>query len=448
VDLLWRSLGQDGAHEPATPPTESSSACQGGIELTRHIRPKTIRMWLSAVGKEQPQLHDVTPVVEMTPVSSRAGGVSPKVWDDADWAAYRDAATKERRNLRETVLGMIFLSTFVVVGLEASLNISNAFNNPRFDGVRLDLGIRDTDATVIVVGLLTVVAALSIALAASRGGSGDQPAQELAAAAVWGNATAYASYLAAIMALVTGLTQVFAPTKPALIIILLGAGLVAAIVAASVRSWIGRALERRVEQENELRAVEASLRALRASAAKEGKVEPDNFLRAYIVFLVLVGTAATVALAGLIIAFRAIDGLPFVWVWAWIPVGLASAVFITLPLVWTTINVWVARTQADRSNLWQAHLFRGIFVSFVALNLVSTLSASKSVAFDVIFTAVFLITSVIPALCLFLARDRPRGPAEFAFWRLISIAERNRARALAEDDRASPSSQSTRLQNS
>ena len=198
----------------------------------------------------------------------------------------------------------------------------------------------------------------------------------------------------------------------------------------------GRAIERRIEHENEVRVVEASLRALHASANNEDKVSPDNVLRAYVVFLVLVGMAATFALGGLTIAFRAIDGLPFVWPWAWIPVGLALAVFITLPLVSMTIGVWVARTQADRSNWWQARLFRGIFVSFVSIDLISVLSTSRSVALYVILTAVFLITFVIPALCLFLSRDRPRGPAEFAYWRLIDIAERNRSRAVAEDARA------------
>jgi Anaerobic c4-dicarboxylate membrane transporter len=406
--------------------------------LTRHIGAKAIREWFEAWGKERPQHIDVPLVVEITPDSSKKGIGMSKVWSDADWAAYRDAASKERRNLQQTVLAMIFLSTFVVWGLEVALNIQPVFNDFRLDSVRLDLGISDTNATVIVVGLLTVVAALSIALAASRGGRGDQPPRELAAAAVWGNAAANASYLAAMTAMVTGLTQIFAPTKPALIIMLLGMGVIAAIVAAAVRSWIGRELERRIERENELEAVEVSLRALHASAEKEGKVAPVNPPRAYSVFLVVVGMVATLALVGLTLAFRAIDGRPFVLPWALLPAGLALAVLITWPLIVTTISLWVAHTQPERLNRWQAHLSRSVVVGVVSLNWIAALYVSRSVAVDVTVTAVFLIVFVIPAFCLLLARDKPRGPAAFAFFRLITIAEKNRARVLAEDERAHP----------
>jgi len=351
---------------------------------------------------------------------------SPSRWEGTDFAAYRESANSARTQVRKTVFAGLLLSVVGIIGLELSIFLLTVANSSRWPSVNLDLGIATQDATVIVAGMLTAVAALSIALAASHPDPGEQKPWMFAMSAVWAEEIATMMYLSAMVAQVTALSQIFArKTPPALTVVLISMALISMVLAASVRSWVGREIELRFALEAELAQLDSVPREPESAESQSPPTERVVWC-SYIGFVALTGLFPAVAFVLAVFIAEWIRHRPFMLPWRWVGICFLVGTLVVWGLTIFTIQLRAAQKSLNCSRQNQ---MRGciIFVlGIVLLDWLSLLLVSDSLVVDAVVTVAVVGATVVPMTFLRMSNQRPRGVSGFVFHRAVTMAENRR----------------------
>jgi len=353
----------------------------------------------------------------VAPAADSLPSDSPTLTCSAD---YDETYYKERRRLHLQVLRVTTVAgvSGALVAWCIALIQTNARPKGRLTFTHLDAGITASDATVIVLGVATVVAAISIAALTARPTSVDSSPTEYAAAAAWAEQTFFASVGASILAAAAAASQVFNVDRDGgrhsglamvLFAVALSTGALTAIVSNRV---FDNGLYWRTEQLLERRSLATRLSKLR------GQHWPST--RRGVLVLVVLSLSSGIAARCLILAWRLIDnavsgrGGPSMAtigsvLWAGIGLGVMCLLFVVL-----TICSWVLRIRPGR---WGWLLLSACRWLYVAIWLaVSAQQLLQAFSLGSVFRLLVLLLSVIalPAAFLFHSRRKGRGPGRFA----------------------------------
>lgn len=348
---------------------------------------------------------------------------------DQIYAAELDeASTKRRTALRSQVTGTLMLAAFAFVMAELVVNV-DAFDAAKRPVEIHFVKITPADATVIVVGLLTVVAALNIALASWRDLPTQVNAEDFASGLVWADQLELMARLSAVIAFATALIQLpeFSDDNSAQTTFLLGLGAVAVLLSAAVFDWSSRKLPRWfIEQA----AVENFERRISEWGIQLDKPvwPPRKAIAASMWFVGAISITAS-----LVVFVIATGGLGQSTAAVWFQilrvfVLAALGAAVTTVLVWLTVKSWVdAKRRPEDRGL--ARPFRWLYVLIASLLLLKLTANYVSIPPTIwlIVGALEFFWLILPLVLMFLAKTRAVGPGRFAVHLRMIDAEKKLA---------------------
>lgn len=343
------------------------------------------------------------------------------LFDALDLEIYRVSISRARWAFRLKALAIVILALAIVGALEIIQNLRvSTEGSVSFDGYQVVTGIDSSNAIVIVIGLATIVAALSIAL--GQGGVEQRHVNAFATESVWADQIANASALASVTALATGLTQLFAPgpREPGLVITVLAIGLVSVVIASSVTTWTGAEFQGTLEMQDELSHLREDLPKLRARVQRLANSERTITFRDYTAFLAITSLLTPVIL--LLYGFAA--GANVRWSPILLLIPVVSAV-LTWGVVETTIIARIGRMRGPTARRW-SRFPRVMCVSMMTTVFAGVALETRSAFVYGLMTMWWTSALAIPGIWLFLAKRWRRGPAKFALVRQLRAAERQR----------------------
>ncbi len=328
--------------------------------------------------------------------------------------ALADATASVRKKVRDSALAGAFVSAFIAGGFEVAIGYGR---RTRDEGwwAHTDFysGISPADTTVIVFGLLTVVAALSIAVSTAPRFNVHEGPEDWIGGYVWAEQTSYASSLAAVFALAAALIQLGNPdrdTWPQTSLLAVG-GALAVWVSAASRSWvrdrsmIARELARKIASAQKRQDVIAN------------RVTPTSRTAIAVKAVLFIGVVAGAVTA--LVAAAALGGVGETshargsWhLNAGLPIGV---MLLTASLLMFTLIPWTIKLSTEPGLRWTWHIQRYCFFTIAGLTAVQvTLTPKAGHAPGWTPLAAFLGAVIVPALLLSIAERSGRGPAVFA----------------------------------
>lgn len=337
-------------------------------------------------------------------------------------ATYMKARTLERKKFGQKTVGMLMLSLFLLVFIALSNVLAQGIPIGKFDKAQLDTGIEQTDATVIVVGLLTVVAALGIALAVNPTSSQSDDVKDEARAAAWAYNVSGVTLLAAMTSLAIGLTQLLsfiARGKPGfgLVLALIAMGVITVLVASSIQTSPSGMKYSALQYKHNNMVVRSSADE---SFADFRKLPDDHIRREYVRFVILVALGTAAVQVGLVFARSSGPREHLMMSF----VALLGLSLVSAARVWTlvslTIQCWTLDFWPQLLERLPPKLLRGALIAVTLLMDAYWLTAWTGPDEVVKFGSPLISavgSTLLPLAFLRVARLKGRGPARFAIVR-------------------------------
>ena len=335
--------------------------------------------------------------------------------------AYEYAYRKASLDTTASAVGVVVAG--VGIFFEAAL-----IKAPHMDWTRknFELALDKADATVVVLGVFTVVAALSIALTGLPPADDAAPPHRAARLDAWGQTSSWASLGASALAVATALTQFFASTPSPEAALLIAVALLTAVLASAVRTWSGQ--DRLSRTSTLVRRDEwlAELRRLRRSGARPLPRTTGVFAALRLVAL-LAGMQALVVSAWVLgcrwhsghwLVQRLGETVAIVIVYGLLAAAIESAF---------SVNTLLGRVVTWGWNRWLTRCGLMVGRTLNWLLIVSIVLGQRH-ATVAVFLAVGLLGPLLAAYGFIrYARARPRGPAAFTYhFRAAQCAQRAR----------------------
>jgi hypothetical protein len=348
-----------------------------------------------------------------------------KTLEQAYVARLNTASDKRRKALRSQVVATFVIAIFAFVMLELSLNLKGFPAKGLFsDGIHFAT-IDEADATVIVAGLLTVVAALNIALSSWRDSPAQVEPEDLAAGLIWADHLEYVTGLAAVLAFATALLRVpgLSEENLPLTLFLLGLGAASIVLSSAVFEWKSHKLPRQWREQEGIDRLDRYI--------KEWNQQLTNAIwsprKAYtrgIWFIVSIGIAGALT----VVAIALNGGGHVDDFWAGIQGLLLRSIVIMLSmpvLIWLTVKSWVAAKQRPEDR-GIARPLRWPYIILMALSPLAIASNTAVVPTVIwaIIGAIEFFSLILPLALMFLARVLGIGPARFALHLRAADGER------------------------
>jgi hypothetical protein len=358
----------------------------------------------------------------------------------SDQGAFDEA----RRSFRNAVASIFTSAILLAICTIAATGIrfSSFSNGPEWtsSAVVIGMGLQPQDGLSVVIGLATLVAALSIALVAQRPDQGTRSTPDFATHSFWADKAVSSCGVAAAVALYVVTMNLAAPLRRDTWAITFAEVMVASItlvLAAAVTRWYGSEELRRWTSERNLEAVRHFLDSSAVDRVDTCELGPrrskyPSVVR-YAVFVVVAGTLATASAYALahLTALVTNEAEPSPRAGR-IPIAIGGISAI----VWLRVAIaqakWRSQLSASRVDRFASY-FNPIMIQLLLLSFaLSAFAAFPSRVVVVFVTSLWLGLGPATSLGLWLGHKYYRGPARFVLERLVKAAKK-RAAALEKE---------------
>lgn len=289
-------------------------------------------------------------------------------------SSYRKRRDATNARLFSVILNSIIIALFGVAGYFVAHNffIGELGGPKQLDLNRLDFkfGIDLAEATTIVVGLLALVGALTVAIAAADRPDDDQ-LRDVAAArrAVWVAQTSYLSLLSGLAALIVSLIAVpeAPPSKHGTSVLLVVLGILSVAISATVVGWTRHLSVSKLENSSEVARLEIWIKEARSQS---GVLRRRKVVSTFLVALAMIVVVATIlGICGIaIVAWLQHTNL-LISARAVLFCGGVAAYFAIALVVGASqlFGAWSASVTGDRSGYWSSRVLAWLIVLVAAL---------------------------------------------------------------------------------